>query len=51
MLGYTLPKSAVFFMNLIIVKMVTGLLLELCFAGRPLKFWRILFAELFTDPG
>lgn len=46
-----MPTVAVYFMNLIIVKMVTGLLLELCFGGRPLKFWRILVAELFTDVG
>ncbi|CAM9697534.1 unnamed protein product, partial [Ectocarpus sp. 4 AP-2014] len=50
-LGETVPKVAVYFINLIIVKVVTGLLLELCFGGRSLKFWRILFAETFTDPG
>lgn len=50
-LGETVPVVAVYFMNLIIVKMVAGLMLELCFGGRPLKFWRIIFAELFTDPG
>ncbi|CAN0019014.1 unnamed protein product [Ectocarpus sp. 12 AP-2014] len=50
-LGETVPNVAVYFINLIIVKVVTGLLLELCFGGRSLKFWRILIAETFTDPG
>ncbi|CAM9471694.1 unnamed protein product, partial [Ectocarpus sp. 8 AP-2014] len=50
-LGETVPEVAVYFINLIIVKVVTGLLLELCFGGRSLKFWRILIAETFTDPG
>ncbi|CAM9494496.1 unnamed protein product [Phaeothamnion confervicola] len=25
-------------------------MMELCFGGRPLKFWRLLTAETFTDP-
>jgi hypothetical protein len=25
-------------------------MMELCFGGRPLKFWRILCIELFTNP-
>ena len=50
-LGETVPLVAVYFINLIIVKVITGLLLELCFGGRSLKFWRILIAETFTDPG
>ncbi|CAM9820296.1 unnamed protein product [Pylaiella littoralis] len=49
-LGETVPLVAVYFINLIIVKVVAGLMLELCFGGRPLKFWRILYAETFTDP-
>ncbi|CAM9490245.1 unnamed protein product [Chrysoparadoxa australica] len=50
LLGETLPRVAVYFTNLIIVKVVAGLMLELCFGGRPLKFWRILCIEIFTDP-
>lgn len=50
-LGETVPEVAVYFINLIIVKVIAGLLLELCFGGRSLKFWRILAAETFTDPG
>eukprot|EP00953_Heterococcus_sp_UTEX-ZZ885_P008706 5186-Heterococcus_DN1.PRE.4 len=50
LLGGALPLVAVYFTNLIIVKVVGGLMMELCFGGRPLKFWRILCIELFTNP-
>ena len=50
LLGEKVPEVSVYFMNLIIVKFVAGLMLELCFGGRPLKFWRLLFCELFTQP-
>ncbi len=43
-------KVAAYFTNLIILKFTTGLMIELCFGGRPLKFFRLLAAEIFTDP-
>jgi hypothetical protein len=50
LLGAALPKVAVYFTNLITVKVVAGLMMELCFGGRPLKFWKILCIETFTNP-
>ncbi len=43
-------QVAAYFTNLITVKFTTGLMLELCFGGRPLKFFRLLVAEIFTNP-
>ncbi len=48
--GEALPKVAAYFTNLITVKFTAGLMFELCFGGHPLKFLRLLFAEMFTDP-